>query len=110
MRIKTVFDQARIVLEKEEKQVSGGTIVDAAIMEAPNFTKNPKRQRDPEMRSVKKRTKWCFGMRIYIDVDPLHRFVHAFIGTCLLGFLRRNTDGRAGLTAPVPAARFPTFR
>ena len=78
---KTIFDQVQTVLEKEGKQVRGGTIVDATIIEAPNSTKNSNGQRDPEMHSVKKGTKWYFGMRIHVGVDPLHGFVHTLTGT-----------------------------
>ena len=78
---KTIFDQVQTVLEKEGKQVRGGTIVDATIIEAPSSTKNSNGQRDPEMHSVKKGTKWYFGMRIHVGVDPLHGFVHTLTGT-----------------------------
>ena len=37
---KAIFDQVQTVLEKAGKQVKGGTIVDATIIEAPNSTKN----------------------------------------------------------------------
>lgn len=33
------------------------------------------------MHSVKKGTKWYFGMRIHIGVDPLHGFIHTITGT-----------------------------
>ena len=78
---KAIFDEVQVVLEKEGKQVKGGSIVDATIIEAPNSTKNSSGQRDPEMHSVKKGTKWYFGMRIHIGVDPLHGFVHTITGT-----------------------------
>ena len=50
---KAIFDEVQIVLKREGKQVRGGTIVDATIIEAPNSTKNSGGQRDPEMHSVK---------------------------------------------------------
>lgn len=78
---KAIFDQVQSVLEKRGKQVKGGTIVDATIIEAPDSTKNSEGQRDPEMHSVKKGTKFYFGMRIHIGVDPLHGFVHTLTGT-----------------------------
>lgn len=78
---KAIFDEVQIVLKREGKQVRGGTIVDATIIEAPNSTKNSSGQRDPEMHSVKKGTKWYFGMRIHIGVDPLHGFIHTITGT-----------------------------
>lgn len=78
---KAIFDQVQSVLEEEGKQVKGGSIVDATIIEAPNSTKNASGQRDPEMHSVKKGSKFYFGMRIHIGVDPLHGFVHTLTGT-----------------------------
>lgn len=78
---KEIFDEVQTLLEKEGKQVRGGSIVDATIIEAPNSTKNANGQRDPEMHSVKKGTKWYFGMRIHIGVDPLHGFIHTVTGT-----------------------------
>ena len=78
---KAIFDEVQTVLEKEGKQVKGGTIVDATIIDAPNSTKNASGQRDPEMHSVKKGSKWYFGMRIHIGVDPLHGYIHTVTGT-----------------------------
>lgn len=78
---KAIFNQVQSVLEKEGKQVKGGTIVDATIIEAPSSTKNGSGQRDPEMHAVKKGNKFYFGMRIHIGVDPLHGFVHTLTGT-----------------------------
>lgn len=78
---KGIFDEVQALLEKEGKQVRGGSIVDATIIEAPNSTKNANGRRDPEMHSVKKGTKWYFGMRIHIGVDPLHGFIHTVTGT-----------------------------
>ena len=78
---KLIFDQVQEVLKDAGQQVRGGTIVDATIIEAPNSTKNVSGQRDPEMHSVKKGSKWYFGMRLHIGVDPLHGFVHTITGT-----------------------------
>ena len=78
---KTFFDQVQEVLKAEGKQVKGGTIVDATIIEAPDSRKNAGEQRDPEMHSVKKGSKWHFGMRIHIGTDPLYGFVHTISAT-----------------------------
>ena len=78
---KRFFDQVGKLLAKEGKLVTGGTIVDATIIEAPNSTKNKDKARDPEMHSVKKGTKWYYGMRLHIGVDPLHGFVHTAVST-----------------------------
>ena len=78
---KKFFDQVQQLLAKEGKLVSGGTIVDATIVEAPNSTKNREKKRDPEMHSTKKNTKWYFGMRVHIGTDPYYGFVHDIIST-----------------------------
>ena len=78
---KKFFDQVQQLLAKEGKLVSGGTIVDATIVEAPNSTKNRDKKRDPEMHSTKKNTKWYFGMRVHIGTDPYYGFVHNIIST-----------------------------
>lgn len=78
---KKFFEQVQELLAKEGKLVSGGTIVDATIISAPNSTKNREKQRDPEMHSVKKNAKWYFGMRAHVGVDPVHGFVHTVVST-----------------------------
>ena len=78
---KKFFEQVQELLAKEGKLVSGGTIVDATIINAPDSTKNREKQRDPEMHSVKKNNKWYFGMRAHIGVDPVHGFVHTVVST-----------------------------
>ena len=78
---KQFFDQVQELLGKEGKLVSGGTIIDATIVEAPNSTKNKDKKRDPEMHSTKKNTKWYFGMRVHVGADPYYGFVHDIIST-----------------------------
>jgi len=75
------FTQVQELLRKENKLVSGGTIVDATIVDASSSTKNKAKKRDPEMHSTRKNTKWFFGMRVHIGADPLHGFVHSIIST-----------------------------
>ena len=43
-----------------------GTIVDASVIVAPSWTKNP--GRDTEMRQKKKGNQWHFGMKVHIKV------------------------------------------
>lgn len=74
-----MFSQVREVLEKENKAVHGGTIVDATIVEASSSKKNQRKSTDPEMYSTRKGTKWYFGTRTHIGVDPLHGFVHTLV-------------------------------
>lgn len=78
---KEFFAQIQELLSKEGKLVSGGTIVDATIVEAPASVKNRDKQRDPEMHSTKKNTKWYFGMRVHIGTDPYYGFVHDVVST-----------------------------
>ena len=86
---KKFFDQVQQLLAKEGKLVSGGTIVDATIVEAPNSTKNREKKRDPEMHSTKKNTKWYFGMRVHIGTDPYYGFVHDINSTAA-----KEADGK----------------
>ena len=69
------------MLAQEGKLVSGGTIVDATIVEAPQSKKNKNHSKDPEMHATKKNTTWYFGMRTHIGVDPYYGFVHHIIST-----------------------------
>lgn len=76
-----LFRQIDAVLEKEHKMVRGGSIVDATIIEASSNKKNTAKKTDPEMHSVKKGTKWFFGMRAHVAVDPIHGFIHNAVCT-----------------------------
>jgi len=58
-------------------KVSGGTIVDAIIIEAPSSTKNSDGTRDPEMHQTKKGNQWHFGMKVHIGVDSKSGLVHS---------------------------------
>ena len=78
---KKFFDQVQKLLEREGKLVTGGTIVDATIVEAPSSTKNKTKSKDPDMHSTRKNTKWYFGMRVHVGVDPLYGFVHNVVTT-----------------------------
>lgn len=78
---KKFFDQVQELLAQQGKLVSGGTIVDATIVEAPSSTKNRDKKRDPEMHSTRKNTQWYYGMRVHIGTDPHYGFVHTLIST-----------------------------
>ncbi len=78
---KKCFAQVQELLAQEGKQVRGGTIVDATIIDAPTSTKNEEKKRDAEMHSVKKNNQWYFGMRLHIGVDPVHGFAHSAVCT-----------------------------
>jgi len=58
-------------------KLSGGTIVDATIIAAPNSTKNADKTRDPEMHQTQKGNQWHFGMKLHIGVDSRSGLVHS---------------------------------
>jgi IS5 family transposase len=58
-----------------------GTIVDAAIFDAPSSTKNEKKEHDPEIRQTKKGNQWYFGMKGHIGVDAVNGPVHTVEAT-----------------------------
>ncbi|MDR1570186.1 MAG: IS5 family transposase [Oscillospiraceae bacterium] len=74
---KMIFETTKVFLEKHGKIMHGGTIVDATIIDAPTSTKNEKKERDPEMHSVKKGNEWYFGERYHIGVDAGTGYVHS---------------------------------
>lgn len=76
-----MFSQVNEVLENEHKAVRGGTIVDATIIEASSSKKNENKSTDPEMHSTRKGTKWFFGMRLHVGVDPLFGHAHSIVCT-----------------------------
>jgi IS5 family transposase len=75
-----IFEAIHSFMDENGKIMHGGTIVDATIIEAPDSRKNAKHERDPEMHSVKKNTKWFFGMRIGVGVDAGTGYVHHVTG------------------------------
>lgn len=58
-------------------KLSGGTIVDAALIAAPPSTKNQEKSRDPEMHQTKKGNEWHFGMKLHISMDSQTGLVHS---------------------------------
>lgn len=75
------FDIIQQLLERSGRKVTGGTIVDATIIEASSSKKNREKKTDPEMHSVKKGSNYHFGMRAHIGVDPLLGHVHTVVTT-----------------------------
>ncbi len=55
----------------------GGSIVDAAFIEAPGSTKNRGHARDPEAHQSKKGRNWHFGYKAHIGVDAGSGLVHS---------------------------------
>ena len=55
-----LFAKVGELLLADGLKLSGGTIVDATIIEAPSSTKNADKARDPEMHQTKKGNQWHF--------------------------------------------------
>jgi IS5 family transposase len=78
---KKIFEVVNELPEKKGKIMMGGTIIDAAIIEAPASTKNGAKSRDPEMHRSKKRNERHFGMKAHRGVDAGSGMVHGVSGT-----------------------------
>jgi IS5 family transposase len=76
-----IFHEINAHLGAQGIQVSGGTIVDATIIDAPSSTKNQDKQRDPEMRQTRKGNQWYFGMKGHFGVDSRTKLIHAVVVT-----------------------------
>ena len=61
--------------------VRAGALVDAPLIAAPPATKNPKRERDPEMPQTKKGNQWYFGMKAPIGADRDSKRGHTVVVT-----------------------------
>jgi IS5 family transposase len=71
-----LFAKVGELLQAHGMKLSGGTIVDATLIEAPASTKNREKTRDPEMHSTKKGNQWHFGMKLPIGSDSRSGWVH----------------------------------
>ena len=76
-----LFGEIKDYLKDQGLRMEEGTIVDATIIEAPSSTKNRTRERDPQMRQVKKGNQYHFGMKLHIGVDARTGLVHSFSTT-----------------------------
>ena len=74
-------------LRSQGLKVSGRTIVDATIINAPSSTKNREKRRDPEMDQTRKGNQWYFGMKAHIGVDA-DTFSSSCESACLLASAR----------------------
>ena len=72
-----LFEKINRILEGEGMIWHGGSIVDAAIIEAPSSTKNSSKSRDPEMKQTRKGNEWYFGMKAHIGADAGTGMVHS---------------------------------
>ena len=75
------FEIVQRLLERSGRKVSGGTIVDATIIESSKSTKNRAKKTDPEMHSVKKGSNYYFGIREHIGADPIYGYVQTVVTT-----------------------------
>jgi IS5 family transposase len=78
---KKLFEKINEILEREGMLWRGGSIVDAAIVEAPSSTKNSSKSRDPQMRQTQKGNEWHFGMKVHIGSDAGTGMVHSVTWT-----------------------------
>lgn len=76
-----LFAEVNAHLAEQGVQVSGGTMVDATIIDAPSSTKNKAGQRDPEMHQTCKGNQWYFGMKGHFGVDSATKLIHAVVVT-----------------------------
>jgi IS5 family transposase len=74
---KKIFEMINGKLETEGMIWRGGSIIDAAIIEAPSSTKNSSNSRDPEMKQTKKGNEWHFGMKAHTGADAGTGMVHS---------------------------------
>ena len=74
---KVLFETVNGVLEEAGKIMHGGSVLDAAIIEAPSSTKNSTKSRGPEMRQTRKGNEWHFGMKAHIGADAGTGVVHS---------------------------------
>jgi len=68
-------------LQAQGLKIAHGTIVDATIINAPSSTKNKDKQRDPDMRQVRKGQPYFFGLKAHIGVDSRTKLIHSIAVT-----------------------------
>lgn len=73
---KLFFETTKRFLERHGKLMHGGSIVDAALIDAPSSTKNAEGKRDPEMHQTKKGGQWYFGAKLHVGVDAGSGYIH----------------------------------
>jgi IS5 family transposase len=74
---KSLFETVNESLEEAGKIMHGGSILDAAIIEAPASAKNSAKSRDTEMHQAKKGNEWHFGMKAHVGADAGSGMVHS---------------------------------
>lgn len=68
-------------LQARGLRLSGGTLVDAALIAASSSTENAERARAREMKQIKKGKPWHFGMKVHVGADARTGVVHAAVVT-----------------------------
>src|SRR3954447_20070910 len=76
-----LFDEGQRHLAENGLKIATGTIVGAAVINAPSSTKNANKARDPEMHQTKKGNQWYFGMKAHLGVDSRTKLIHAVVAT-----------------------------
>ncbi len=76
-----LFNLVNTYVAKNGMKVNRGTIVDAAIINAPTSTKNKEKSRDPDMHQTRKGNQWYFGMKAHIGVDKMGKLIHSIVVT-----------------------------
>jgi IS5 family transposase len=72
-----MFAKVGELLQANGMKLSGGTIVDATLIDAPTSTKNGDRSRDPEMHATRKGVQWHFGMKLHAGADSSTGLIHS---------------------------------
>jgi IS5 family transposase len=75
-REEALFAKAGELLPASGVKLSGGTIADATLIEAPSSTRNREKARDPEMHSMKKGNQWHFGMKVRMGAGSRTGLAH----------------------------------
>jgi len=76
-----IFRRVGEHLKSQELRVSGGTIVDATIHNAPSSTKNRNKRHDAGTPRTRRDNQWYFGMKPIFGVDADTRLIHAVATT-----------------------------
>ena len=89
-----IFQKVRKPLKAHGLRVSGGTIVDATMINAPSSTQNRDRSRDPERHQRKKGNQGYFGMKAPIGVEAETKLIYSVATTSAKG---HDSQGIAAL-------------
>ncbi len=72
-----LFERIKNHLADEDLMLKRGRILDASILAGPPWTKNRKREWDPEMQQTRKGNQWPLGMKLHMGVDAQSGLVHS---------------------------------